>query len=643
MARHHRQPGINAMRSRQDTSEPAAVYRPTAFPEAQTAHERRADGTIILRSKRPLPPFPHKGFSDLALQWAQSRRQVPAFCERGPAGEWRTFDWGETGERLRAVAAMLLDLHLDQDRPLMVLSGNSIEQAILLLAAEYVGVPVAAVSPNYCLQSREFARLKDIRDLVRPGAIFVQTAAPFERAIAALDCPEAPVIAVEGATARHCAWDDFFSSPLTPSRGAAIDAAHAAIQTSDIARILFTSGSTGTPKGVATSYGNIQALSAYVLGNFGALIDRDPVFLNWLPWHHAFGGVLNFGRSVLLGATHYIDDGRPAPGQFERTVQNLREIAPTVFNNVPAAWMMLAGELERDPALAQNFFSKVVNFGYGGASLPRDVWQRIQRLAERTVGERIAFCSGLASTETTGGGVYCSWPTDDVGNIGVPKPGSEIKLVPLDSGDGRYEIRVRGAHNFSGYLKRPDLTAAAFDEENFFCLGDAVHLVDPADPGRGLRFAGRVVEDFKLVNGTWVRTGAVRLALLDQCAPLLADAVICGHDREYLAALAWPSLAACQRLAPELAGLDQKKIARHPIVLDAIRKRLRQQAGSVSTRIDRLILLHEPPSMDANEIADKGYVNQAAVRTRRAHLVDALFETSPAGHVIRLEADECPA
>jgi feruloyl-CoA synthase len=629
------------MNLRQGPGKPAAVYRPTAFPAPRTMCERRADGTLILRSLRPLPPFPHKGFSDLALQWAQSRKDVLAFCERDRAGRWQAIDWGETGERLRAVAAVLLDLHLDQDRPLMVLSGNSIEQAILLLAAEYVGVPVAAVSPTYCLQSSDFTRLKGIRDLVRPGAIFVQTAAPFERAVAALDCPEAPVIAVEGATARHCAWDDFFSRPVTPVRAVAIDAAHAAIRSSDIARVLFTSGSTGTPKGVATSYGNVQALAAYLLDQFGALIDRQPVFLDWLPWHHAFGGVLNFGRSVLLGATHYIDEGRPVPGQFERTVQNLREVAPTVFNNVPAAWMMLAGELERDPRLARNFFSKVVNFGYGGASLPRDVWQRVQRVAEQTVGERIAFCSGLASTETTGGGVYCSWPTDDVGNIGVPMPGSEIKLVPLRSGDGRYEIRVRGAHNFSGYLKRPDLTEATFDEENFFCLGDAVHLTDPADPCQGLRFAGRVVEDFKLVNGTWVRTGAVRLALLDQCAPLLNDAVICGHDRQYLAALAWPNLAACQRLAPELAGLDLKAIAKHPIVRAAIQKRLREQSGSVSTRIDRLILLDEPPSIDANEIADKGYVNQAAVRTRRAHLVDALFETSPADHVICLDADEC--
>lgn len=612
---------------------PAVAYRATVFPAAQTICEWRNDGTLILRSTRQLPATGQKGFAGFIPQWASQRGDTLAFCERDSLGAWRSINWADTWRQVQAVGATLLDLNLDQDRPLMILSGNSIEQAILLLAAEYVGVPAASVSPAYSLQSNDCVRLKGVRDLVRPGALFVQTAMAFERAIAALDCPEAPVITVDGATARHCAWGDIIAN--TPARVDAVEAAHNSIQAKDVARVLFTSGSTGTPKGVATSYGNLQALAAYLLDAFGTLVDQEPVFLDWLPWHHALGGVLNLGRSVLLGATHYIDDGRPMPGQFERTVRNLREISPTVFNSVPAAWMMLAGEMERDPVLARSLLSKAVNFGYGGASLPSDVWQRVQGVAERTIGERIAFCTGLASTETTGCGTYCGWPTDDVGNIGVPMPGSEVKLVPLDSGDGRYEIRVRGAYNFSGYLKRPDLTAAAFDEENFFRLGDAVQLADPADPCRGLRFAGRVVEDFKLTNGTWVRTGAVRLALLDQCAPLLTDAVICGHDQEFLGALAWPNVAACRRLSPELAGLDPRDLVKHPIVLTAVGERLRKQTSSVSARIDRLMLLDEPPSIDANEIADKGYVNQAAVRLRRAHLVNELYRTRPASQVVR--------
>jgi feruloyl-CoA synthase len=295
---------------------------------------------------------------------------------------------------------------------------------------------------------------------------------------------------------------------------------------------------------------------------------------------------------------------------------------------------LLAYELERDPVLAKSFFSNMINFSYGGASLSRDVWDRIQRVAQLTVGERIAFCSGLSSTETAGGGTYCSWGTDDIGNIGVPKPGVEIKLVPLDSQDGRYEMRLRGRHTFAGYLNRPDLTKAAFDEEGFFKLGDAVRFADPEDPGCGLHFAGRVVEDFKLANGTWVRTGTIRLQLLDTCSPLLTDAVICGHDRDFVAALAWPNLAACRELDPVLVPLDANALAKHPIVLSALREKLNSQAATASARVERVILLSDPPSADANEIADKGYINQAAVRSRRAPLIEEVYQLDPPSYVV---------
>jgi feruloyl-CoA synthase len=387
------------------------------------------------------------------------------------------------------------------------------------------------------------------------------------------------------------------------------------------------------PKGVPSSYRNLQAAASNLLDMFASLAaaDEQPVFLDWLPWHHALGGILNLGRSVLLGATHYIDDGKALPGLFERTSRNLRELSPTVLTSVPSAWTMLAAELERDPQLSKSVFARVINFGYGGASLPKDVNERIQRVAERTVGERIVFATGLASTETTGVGTYRTWASDDLGNIGAPAPGTELKLAPLE-GD-RYEIRVRGAHNFAGYVARPDLTEAAFDDEGFFKLGDAVRLVDPADPTQGMRFDGRVAEDFKLVNGAWVRTGSVRLGLIERCAPLITDAVICGHDQTYIAALAWPNVAACQRLMPELAGLGAAELATHPLLVDALRQRLRKDAASASLRVERLLLIAGPPSMDANEIADKGYVNQATTRSRRAHLVDELFRDVPSAHV----------
>jgi feruloyl-CoA synthase len=614
----------------------APSYRPVRFPERKALVERRADGTLILRSARALPRIEQRSFVDFISLWAAQRGDTPAFRERDGNGAWRSLSWAELWRQVQAVAGALLDMGLSAQRPLILLSGNSIEQAVVLMAAEYAGIPTAPVSPPYALMSKDFARLKAICALVAPGAIFVQSVAPYARALAALDLGDTPVIAVEGAQPAQFAWDKLTRHTIDE---AALQRAHAAIRTDDTARVLFTSGSTGLPKAVRLTYGNLGAVAAYFSDSFAWLHDSQPVFLDWLPWHHGLGGVLHLGRAIQFGATHYIDDGRPLPGMIERTVRNLREVSPTIFTTVPSAWTVLANELERDPALAKSLFANASFFGYGGASLPVDVWKRIQSVAEQTIGERITFCTGLASTETSGMGTYCSWPTDTPGNIGTPAVGSEVKLLPLEGGDGRYEIRLRGPNVFGGYIGQPELTAAAFDEEGFFRFGDAVRLADPADPSQGMIFAGRTVEDFKLANGSWVRTGALRLALIDCCAPLVSDAVICGHDRDHLAALAWPNVAACRRLAPELELLDANALVTHPRVVAELSKRLAQQkAGGATLVIERLMLMAEPPSLDANEIADKGYVNQAITRARRAPLIDALYQAEPAAHVARIGA-----
>lgn len=608
--------------------------RPVHMPLRRTLVERRSDGSLILRPDAPPPAITQGSFADFLEDWAGVRGDAAAFCERDSNGAWRKLSWAELWQQVQAVAAALLDMGLGQTQPLMLLSGNSIEQAIVLLAAEYVGIPTAPVSPAYAMLSQDFARLKNVVEMVPPAALFVQDSTRFERALAALKDTRAPVIAVHGVSTGQIAWAKLVGTELNAARRSAIAAARAAITPDAIARILFTSGSTGMPKGVPLSYRNFKAVASYFADNLAFLRDTEPVFLDWLPWHHGLGGVLNLGRSIQFGATHYIDDGRPLPGLIERTVRNLREVAPTIFTSVPSAWTVLANELERDDELAANLFSKVHFFGYGGASLPVEVRERIQRVAEKVAGERIAFLTGLACTETSGMGTYCGWPSETPGNIGTPVPGSEVKLLPLEGGDGRYEIRMRGANVFSGYIKNSELSAAAFDDEGFFRLGDAVRLADPNDPSKGMLFAGRVVEDFKLANGTWVRTGAVRLALLDSCAPLLADAVICGHDQAYLGALAWPNVAACQRLAPELEGLDPAALVTHPVVVEALSKRLQNPGDLGATLVvQRLLLMAEPPSMDANEIADKGYVNQAVTRARRAHLIDALYLAEPAAHV----------
>jgi feruloyl-CoA synthase len=617
-------------------------YRDARLPRLETAVERRADGSLLLRCLNPLPEPVQASYSAFVRHWAEHRADALAMSERsGPDGAWRSLSWRQLWTQVQAAASALLEMGLGQDKPLMLLSGNSLEQAVVMLAAEYVGVPVAPVSPAYSLMSRDFDRLKAVAELVPPAAVFVQNAPDFARALAALSAHGAhvPVIAVHGAGEGQQAFTPLLERELTPARIAAIEAAHAAIRPEHLVRVLFTSGSTGAPKGVASDYAGVRYMLSFLSTLFGGLTGpQQPVFLDWLPWHHAFGLLVNLGRTMLTGAAHYIDDGKPLPGLFEKTVRNLREVSPSMFNSVPAAWSLLAAEMERDPVLARSLMARISSFGYGGASLPRDVWERVQRIAAETAGERIAFHSGLAATETNGGGCFFDGSFEDLGNIGVPVPGAEAKLLPLEGGDGRYEIRMRFGFKFAGYVKRPDLTAAAFDDEGYFLLGDAVRLVDPADPSKGLRFAGRTVEDFKLRNGTWVRTGAVRLSLVEQCAPLISDAVICGHDEDYLAALAWPNVAGIQRALPELAEVPPAELIKHPLVVAELAKRL--GGGSASTSVARLMLMAEPPSIDANEISDKGYVNQATTRARRAAMVEQLFGAAAAAHVATAASGE---
>ena len=607
----------------------AYPYRPIPFPAPSVVVDERPDGTLLLRSPIPFEQPAVATVSEWLVHWARERPDGAIFGQRDSNGEWRRISYRDMWQRVQALGSALLSMGLTAQRPLMMLSGNSIEFATVMLAADYAGVPIAPVSPAYSLMSSDFARLRGVCELVQPGAVFVQDAARFSRALPMVGLPPGRVIAAVPDRAGQVRLDDLAGG----IDAAALAAAHGRITPEAIARIYFTSGSTGVPKGVPNSYRMLTAsqMMSVQLRFPDPDPDRRSVYLDWLPWHHAFGGVANLNRLLRFGGTLYIDDGRPVPGQFDATVRNLRQVLPTSPSNVPAGYAMLAGELERDPELARRYFGSVESMGYGGASLPRELWERIERLAVRAVGHKIAFLTGYGSTETAAVGISFNWAADDIGNIGLPIPGCDVKLVRHDD---RYEVRMRGPHVFSGYLNRPDLTAQAFDDEGFYSMGDAVRLADPQVPVKGLRFVGRLAEDFKLASGTWVRTGAVRMAIITQCSPLLRDAVICGQDRDFVAVLAWPDERACRALDPALSDLPLADLIAHPLLIDALARRLRNDhADGSSQRIERLLLMAEPASIDANEIADKGYVNQSATRNRRAALVEVLYAEPPPAQV----------
>lgn len=618
-----------------DTSPPFLPLK--ALPPAVDV-ERRADGTIILRCPYPLGDYPNNIVWHLR-RWANDAPDRVFLAQRGLGPTWRQISYGEMRRQADAIGQALLDRDLGPDRALMILSANSLAHAAMSLGALTVGVPVAPVSPAYSLMSADHAKLKFVFDLVRPGIIFVESGAQFARALAALDLDGVELVVVDDPpNDRPVAR---FADLIGTAPTAAVDVAYDAVTPDTLAKILFTSGSTGQPKGVINPQRMLcanQAMSAALYPSDGEP-DEPPVALDWMPWNHTMAGNAAFNRILRLGGTLHIDDGRPLPGEYDKTIANLREIRPTAFGTAPAAFAMLADALEADDALARAFFSRLTSLGYGGASLPDEVFHRFQRLAIKHTGMRVPFLCGWGSTETAPAATQLWWAIEGSGNIGLPIPGCEIKMVP--AAEGRYELRVRGPHVTPGYLKRPDLTDAAFDEERFYKIGDTARFIDEAEPAKGLRFTGRATEDFKLLTATWVATGPLRLAILDAASPLLRDVVITGHDRDFVGVLAWPNLAGCKELLGAAAhGMSAADLVRAPRLVQALREALsRHNANNrgSSTRVARAILMAEPPSIEANEITDKGYVNQSATLARRAALVERIYASTPGEEVIVIE------
>jgi feruloyl-CoA synthase len=622
------------------SAQAAAVLQKPAFRkinwlERDIAVERRPDGVIVLKSRVPLMEYQTHLPASLA-KWAVERPNHVWLAQRAGADrQWRTITYAEAKRTVDALTQALLDMNLEAGRPVAILSGNSIEHALMTQAAMQARHPAAPVSPAYSLMSQDHAKLKYLFDLIKPAVVMVQDGLTFQKALNALDLDGIRIVHVARPAdgIASVAYADMAVTPVT----AAVEQSIAQITPDTVGKLLFTSGSTGMPKAVI----NTQAMMCSNAAMMMQTRPRDPaalppVYLDWMPWNHTMGGNALFHPLLIEGGTLYIDDGRPMPGMIDETLRNLHEISPTYYANVPAGYAALAAAMEKDDALCRSFFKNLGLMAYGGARLPDDLYDRMQALAVRATGERIVFYTGWGCTETSPTSTGTYWDTERVGLIGLPFPGVELKMVPVDS---KYELRLRGVNVMPGYYRQPELTEAAFDEEGFYKIGDAGVFVDDNDPVQGLIFSGRVVEDFKLTTSTFVHVGSLRTDVIAAATPVVQDALIAGQDLPYIGALAWPNLAACRILIgdPEASFAD---VVKHPAVLACLRSGLQAHnastEGASSRRIARAMFMVEPASIDGNELTDKGYINQRAGLQRRADLVARLYADHPGDDVIIL-------
>ena len=611
---------------------PKAPLRPVKLGPADVVVERRSDGAILMRSPHVLPPYAEK-LTERLLHWAKAAPDRVFLAQREASGGWRTLTYAQTLAAVRAVATALLARNLSSERPIAILSGNDIEHALLGLAAMHVGIPYAPISVPYSLLSADFGKLKAIVDILTPGLVFAANGTAFARAVAATVPAGVEVAVVANPPGERGATP--FSQLTGTQPTPAVDAAHAKVGPDTIAKILFTSGSTGQPKGVINTQRMLCANQAMIRGSLVFVAEEPPVLVDWPPWNHTFGGNHDFGMVLDNGGSLYIDEGKPLPGAIEATVRNLRDVAPTVYLNVPKGFEMLLPFLRSDIALRQRFFSRLKVLFYAGASLAQHVLDEYQRLAVETAGERIIFLSSLGSTETAPAALSCTWEAEHAGNIGLPMRGVTLKLVPRD---GKLEARLKGPNITPGYWRAPKLTADAFDEEGFYKIGDALKFADPADPAKGLLFDGRLAEDFKLATGTWVSVGPLRAAFIAHFAPLARDVVLAAADRDETTALVFPDLDACRNAAPGMAADSPARLLlADPRVVAEFARRLDSffaAASGTSNRVTRIILLDEPPSLDRGEMTDKGSINQRAVLANRAKLVEELYAEAPPSRVI---------
>jgi feruloyl-CoA synthase len=613
-------------------------FKPLPQKTPDIAVDRRPDGTVTIRSNTPMAAL-RRSIAHLLEEKAAAHPGRNFIGERmplpgGKTGDWRYITYGEANARADAIAQALLNRGFGADAPLMILSGNSIAHATMMLGAMKARVPVAPVSVAYSLMSADHSKLKHVFETAKPRMIFVEQGPIYARALAALPLDGVEIVSVMPVPDRETtAYDDLLKTNAGPD----VAASMAKIDHGTVAKYLFTSGSTGMPKGVVQTQGMMCASIAAGEGLRVEEPDPDeiPQSLEWMPWNHISAGNIGFNGNLNAGGTVHLDAGKPLPGMFDETIRNLREISPLVFGSAPIAFGWLAEAMERDPALRDTFFSRMRYVGYGGATLSQDIYERIQALSIASTGHRIPLTTMYGATETQGVTVV-HWLTERVGLIGLPLPGITLKLVPNGQ---KLEVRVKGPTVTPGYLGRPDLSQKAFDEEGYYSLGDAAKFLDENDPAQGIVFDGRVTEDFKLDSGTWVSVGTLRAQAVAAASPLIQDCVVCGQDKPFVGLLVWPVMSVAKEIAGDASLSEPDAVVSAPKVREFVQKHFaafnKSGAGS-SGRVKRLILMIEPPSVDGHEITDKGYVNQRATMDRRAALVDKLYQNPPPPEVIEI-------
>ena len=599
-------------------------FRPITFGVTRVVMRDGAPGTRYMQADQALREFPQR-LTDRLKHWAEADPQRSFMARRakladGKTGDWRHVSFGEAWQRARSIAQGLIDRGLSAERPVVILSENDLEHALLALGCMVAGVPYVPTSPPYSLVSQDFDKLKHVLATTTPGLVFAADAR-YARAIQATVAPDVEVVLTDGEVPGRTTtrFAGLAATPVTD----AVDRAMAATGPDTIVKFLFTSGSTKMPKAVINTQRMWCANQQQMAQSMPVLAEAPPILVDWLPWNHTFGGNHNFGMVVYHGGTMYIDDGKPTPALMHETLRNLREIAPTVYFNVPTGFEAIAHAMKTDDLLRKTLLSRVRMFFYAGAALAQPIWDSLYESQEREIGERIVMGTGLGMTESGPFGIFVTNPHVRAGDLGVPTPGMELKLVDID---GKTEVRYRGPNITPGYWRMPAETAEAFDEEGFFRTGDAVLWINPDNIHLGLKFDGRIAEDFKLATGTFVSVGPLRSKIIAAGAPYVQDAVITGLNMKEVGAMIFPTPK-----VRELSGLgadaSMEQVLSSPPVLAHFQKVLNalaaQSTGSAN-RVARMCLLSEVPTIDRGEITDKGSINQKAVLKHRAARVEAL-------------------